>query len=51
MDISIYFKHWKNFTRDRMYDKWCDENVEWLVKEPVYQESTDFAKFMVGFKV
>jgi|UniRef100_A0A6C0AZQ5 hypothetical protein len=51
MDISYYFKHWRDMTRFNRYDRWCEENYDWLVKEKLYNDSEDYSKFINGFKV
>ena len=45
-----YFKIWKDNCSFRRYDRWCEENYEWLAKEQLYN-CTDFTRFISGFKV
>jgi len=46
-----YFKIWKDNCSFRRYDRWCEENYEWLAKEQLYITPTDFTRFIGGFKV
>ena len=46
--IKFYFDKWKQFVSFKKYDRWCNENIEWLVKEPPYRDPTNYLKFVGG---
>jgi hypothetical protein len=46
--LKFYVQKWKLFVSFQKYDRWCEENHEWLVKEPLYVPSTDYSKFVGG---